>query len=880
MQWGNRDPQTAGGNAKRRGSFRPKTEGLEGRLLMAIDLANTPTAPYGVQLAGVTPAGGDGYSIADVGDVNGDGYDDFLVGAPTVVRNGSSVTTGDGANAKAYLVFGSRSVTSGGVVDWAGLVAQQRTGSLDQTTLGTTPQVNPLNQLDGFTFDGLTFTSSKNPNSLLGASVSSVGDVNGDGINDFMIGAPGGVDANGVNAGTGQAYLVYGSSNLNRAVGSKVIDLDNPPAGINVVTFVNSGASSGSWQTGFAVAGVGDVIADGVRDIAIGAPGATIDGQAGAGAVYVVSGQAVRTATTKTINLNTVGATNGTAGVIIAGATTGDRFGSSISTAGNIDGSKTSGNVSIDDFVIGASGFGSGGNFGAAYLVYGSPVLPSLAITTASVNFINANRIGVSDGTNAIVPGITFKGSTVNGLAGFSVASAGDFNADGLGDFLIGSPGAGANAGLATLIFGKSLASGRIVGQFDLGALPTSLAYVNFRGATTGDLVGYSLSPAGVITSGQPNGVLLGAPGFNNGNGTVYLVPGNAFLQGGYSLATAESQPLAATRIFASSPAGGGAFFGSSVSGRLVPPLASRTMDGDAIGDFVIGASGYGLTPANITSGSVFALQGKYIPVQIPASNAITTTVGIGTPKAPFAINALTPASLDIYVYSVAATATTAAFRPATQINPALTVVNGVSYPTATIRADPIDENGDGITDAIITITPRSNLNLVNGTTSITVRGRTFVGVANSNVPWTGTASNVVVTGANGGGGGGGGGSNFAAGSNGVAGSTPGLASALPPFGGRLVPTKQQLSRLNYKAIPQKVAYQQFEPGVGWRARITGQGRTKIGLNSDNSLYGAKSPHRQLLHKVFTRGLYKKGETIKFTHKIAVIPTQYQSQPK
>ena len=207
-------------------------------------------------------------------------------------------------------------------------------------------------------------------------------------------------------------------------------------------------------------------------------------------------------------------------------------------------------------------------------------------------------------------------------------------------------------------------------------------------------------------------------------------------------------------------------------------------------------------------------------------------------------------------------------------------MVNGVAYPNATIRADPVDENGDGITDAIITITPRSNLNLPNGSNSITISGRTFTTAANSNKRFTGSAT-VNVVGSGVGGGGVGGAASAASGTSAV-----GIfGSAIPPFGGRLVPTKFELSRLNYKAIPQNVAFAQFKPTLGFRARLVGNGRKQIGLNSSNSLYGAKYSHIQLAHHVFTRGRYKQGQTahaatsLAFTHKPIVIPTQYQRQP-
>ncbi len=67
----------------------------------------------------------------------------------------------------------------------------------------------------------------------------------------------------------------------------------------------------------------------------------------------------------------------------------------------------------------------------------------------------------------------------------------------------------------------------------------------------------------------------------------------------------------------------------------------------------------------------------------------ITTQIGVGTPFAPFSINATTPADLQIYVFGVAATATTPAFMPVTDIDPTTVIVNGVAFPNATLVEDP-----------------------------------------------------------------------------------------------------------------------------------------------------------------------------------------------
>src|SRR5262249_7887550 len=134
----------------------------------------------------------------------------------------------------------------------------------------------------------------------------------------------------------------------------------------------------------------------------------------------------------------------------------------------------------------------------------------------------------------------------------------------------------------------------------------------------------------------------------------------------------------------------------------------------------------------------------------------IVTQIGVGTATSTtgvFTVNATTPPALSIFVFSNGTISPP--FAPVTQIRPGSIRVNGVAYPTATITQDPVDENKDAIPDAIITISPRSVLNLTANTTTMTITGLTNPTGLNANKTWGGTAS-IIVTGGGGGGGGGG----------------------------------------------------------------------------------------------------------------------------
>ena len=120
-----------------------------------------------------------------------------------------------------------------------------------------------------------------------GISVSNAGDVNGDGIDDLIIGAHA-ADPNGVSE-AGESYVVFG-----RATGfPAAIELRSllPAAGGDgTVGFVLRGIDVDDLSGG-SVSNAGDVNGDGIDDLIIGALNAKPDGRHEAGASYVVFGR-------------------------------------------------------------------------------------------------------------------------------------------------------------------------------------------------------------------------------------------------------------------------------------------------------------------------------------------------------------------------------------------------------------------------------------------------------------------------------------------------------------------------------------------------------------------------------------------------------------
>ncbi len=293
----------------------------------------------------------------------------------------------------------------------------------------------------------------------------------------------------------------------------------------------------------------------------------------------------------------------------------------------------------------------SGVGLGEAYLIYGGTNFASVAVTVGGVTSIPLGLVGGTGST--AVPGAIFTGGALS-LAGFSVASAGDFNDDGFGDFMIGAPNAFNTSGVfglgAVYLIDGAGALARPTGSIDLTNIPQSLQSITFAGPSAGSLTGYSETAVGDINGDGINEIAIGSPGFNSEQGAVYLIPGNPDLAGVLNVAASQVFGMQIVVSNSVTPA----LLGTSVSGRLLPTANPRfTTDQDQLGDLIIGAAGYSLvtpgsnppTSSRTAAGSAFVVEGKFTNLATPVSNAITTQIGVGTAFGPFSINATTPAA-------------------------------------------------------------------------------------------------------------------------------------------------------------------------------------------------------------------------------------------
>ena len=192
--------------------------------LASLDLA-TLDGTNGFTLIGIDADDSSGVSVSSAGDVNGDGF-----ARPD--RRGARQMPGADYEGESYVVFGKAS--------WAG------TPSLDLATLDGT---------NGFRLIGI------DADDFSGSSVSSAGDVNGDGFADLIVGAP--VPARTIDEG--ESYVVFGKASW---AGTPSLDLATLD-GTNGFRLIGIDAGDIS---GCSVSSAGDVNGDGFADLIVGAP--------------------------------------------------------------------------------------------------------------------------------------------------------------------------------------------------------------------------------------------------------------------------------------------------------------------------------------------------------------------------------------------------------------------------------------------------------------------------------------------------------------------------------------------------------------------------------------------------------------------------------
>ena len=514
-------------------------------------------------LTGAAVSDNFGTSVSSAGDVNGDGYSDVIVGA--------NFNDAGGTNAgRAYIYFGGSSMNNVADINLTGAAASDNFG----TSVSTAGDVNGDGYSDvivgasandaGGTNAGRAYVyfggSSMNDiadvlitgeaaSDGLGISVATAGDVNGDGYSDLIVGAYLN-DAGGSNAG--RAYVYFGGSVMN-----------------NVADVTLTGVAV-SDQFGISVSTAGDLNGDGYSDVIAGA-NLNDAGGASAGRAYVYFGG----------NLM-----DNTADVLLTGAAANDQYGSSVSTAGDVNGDGYS------DLIIGADQNDAGGSSAGRVYLYDyfmkNEIIPDLSMTgEATENYLGHSVSSAGDvngdGYSDVIVGalgyssrtgrayihfggpsmdntadVIMTGETTNNYFGGSVSSAGDINGDGYSDVIVGADGYSTFTGRAYIYFG--------------GASMNNTADVTMTGDTTNNNFGSSVSSAGDVNGDGYSDVIVGADGYSSNTGRAYIYLGEASMNN-----TADVIMTGQTTFN---------YFGESVS-------SAGDVNGDGYSDVIVGAYGY-----------------------------------------------------------------------------------------------------------------------------------------------------------------------------------------------------------------------------------------------------------------------------------------------
>jgi hypothetical protein len=521
---------------------------------------------------------GFGKQIAAAGDANGDGFNDLLVAA---YEDGPSATHGPqtggpaGDNVPAgvvYLLFGSDhslpSAADIGAPNGSGNFSSSgRTGSISGAGIAE-PTQGHVKLVGGA-------ISEETGASMTGA------DLNGDGRSDLIIGAPG---ADMGAADNGAVYVVFGRDDWPSQLDLGALD--------DTDGFILTGESAGD-RLGGTLANAGDVNADGLDDIIMGAPtSTTFSANNGGGQILVTGGGATmggtqdggawlvygQTRFAEGFDIDRMAASEG---MVFAGAASGDMAGAAVSGAGDVDGD------GFADFLIGAPGASHGGMTaaGEAYLVLGSSSLPDM---------IDLGNLGAM--------GVTVQGSQAGEQLGASVAGGSDLDNDGFDDFAAGAPGfdiggyaSGSDEGRVVVLLGAALpgpvvdmanpnmgSASDMPGQGYSGSGPSrgnlgligeaeardNLTVMTVTGGMPGDQAGSSLSMGGNLHGDRFDDLVIGA----SGHDSTFLVNGGSDLPD--SLGNVGSRGLE---------------FGATDGGTAAFTFAGD-MNGDGFDDLAMGA--------------------------------------------------------------------------------------------------------------------------------------------------------------------------------------------------------------------------------------------------------------------------------------------------
>ncbi|MEQ8318577.1 MAG: FG-GAP-like repeat-containing protein [Phycisphaerales bacterium] len=391
----------------------------------------------GYVLEGIEPGDRSGFSVAAAGDVNGDGIDDFLIGAPRA--SGLRHAAGE-----AFLVFGA--VESSGPV----------------------LQLADLDGRNGVRFLGGTQYSADEA----GYAVSGVGDVNGDGLDDFAIGSPWAYGSYPDRTPVGYAHVIFGRDGAYPA-----------DERLNYPTLAQARVRgwSASGQLGADLAAAGDFNGDGFQDVLVGHKFGDEYPDVYSGRAYVVFGGPGLPRDFHVHDLPV------SVGVTIRGDE-GDRAGTTVRWGGDFNGD------GMDEIIVaGDTRIWPTKRNARAYVIYGRGSAHPTAIELADLGF-----------------GAGFRLDNASSQGAAPIAAAGDLNGDGFDDLVLGQPFVDVDgvkgAGQVLVLFGRPWA---LPSFFDLDVRLDVLGGFRVIGSSEDEWLGHLVSPAGDVNGDGVDDLLI-----------------------------------------------------------------------------------------------------------------------------------------------------------------------------------------------------------------------------------------------------------------------------------------------------------------------------------------------------------------------------------
>jgi hypothetical protein len=528
-----------------------------------------------------------------------------------------------------------------------------------QVTVGNPPPANARFPLEKLTADGggngsagLVIQGTV-ANTELGTTSTAIGDINADGFEDFLVASPAATAGAPAQLLAGAVYVVFGRADFAAAT----IDVST----LNGLNGFSIFGGQVQGRLGTAAAAMGDMNGDGIADFAISAP--AWDGSApDNGLVFVIYGRSG--GFSASLDLATL---NGANGFAIQGPAAGAQLGTSLSSAGDVNGD------GLMDLIAGANVVGQGVR---AYVVFGRSGIGPSSITVSALNGVNGfafvgrdgagSEFGAGDATFVSSAG-DFNGdgfsdlvaggrgpsgserfvlfgsrtpfdSVVNvasltGSNGFSIvnlassrhpsASAGDVNGDGFDDLLVGADLARSQAGDAYLFFGRSTVTARL----DPSTLDGSNGF-QFQGRRAGDHAGAAIAGVGDVNADGFDDLLIGAPDADPGSPSR-LLAGEAYLL--FGKPTSDFSPTLG--VDAINGENGIRFTGVRAADRTGLSLSGGAdINGDGFDDFVLGAPGADPgTPARSQAGQTFVVFGADFTQSVDQMGDLNSNVLTGS---------------------------------------------------------------------------------------------------------------------------------------------------------------------------------------------------------------------------------------------------------